>query len=721
MTFLGFRQVARRLALIASFLTVFTTCGRCQIHTDGTPPAYLIRVTVPIRGPVDDMVRRQVTAVLPHLLSSRDRPVLVFEFLPSSKDTKSDHSEFERCLALARFLTSDALSKCRTVAYVPQTALGHAALPIMACEEIVISPTAEIGDIQCDESDRTMMATAYRDITQRRATIPSAVAVAMLDPDTDVQQATLATGSRFMSSDELKAFQSDHVVLEVKTVVRQGDLCRLDGNEMRMQYGFASHLVNDLTDVATSLGVDVGDLVPDPSRGRDWQAVEIDIRGPITKSMVERVERMIDDTTLAGTNLICLWIDSPGGSCRYSLQLAHHIAALDPNKVRTVGFVPIQTLGDAMAIAVACDQLVTTNTSQLGGPGAYQPADDEMQDMARSLRDICQRQSRRWSVPVALINPDLAVYQWTQKGTEITEFASTEEAASLPDAESWEQGAPITTAGKVLELTGSQAHEYGISSFVVDDFGDLVQHYRLDTPPQVMQPSWAHDFISFLASPYVAATLLFFAGLALIVELSAPGIGGGAFISTLCFVLFFWAQFFHGTAGWLEIFLFSMGVICIGVELFLLPGVGVFGFGGGALVVVSLVLASQTFVLPQNEYQFEQLAHSLLTVFAAGCGIIVGLMILRKYIDQAPVLRRMLLLPPQGTELAELEKRESLVNYDHLVGQVGVAATAMMPSGKALFGKSLVDVTSRSTAIEKGDRVRVVEVTGNRVLVVPAD
>ena len=70
------------------------------------------------------------------------------------------------------------------------------------------------------------------------------------------------------------------------------------------------------------------------------------------------------------------------------------------------------------------------------------------------------------------------------------------------------------------------------------------------------------------------------------------GIGG--FVSAVAFMLFFWSKFLHGTAGWLEVLLFLGGVCFLLLEVLVLPGFGIFGLGGGAMILASLVLASQT-------------------------------------------------------------------------------------------------------------------------------
>ena len=206
-----------------------------------------------------------------------------------------------------------------------------------------------------------------------------------------------------------------------------------------------------------------------------------------------------------------------------------------------------------------------------------------------------------------------------------------------------------------------------------------------------------------------------------IAELSSPGIGVGGFLSAICFLLYFWSNFLHGTAELLEVHLFLTGLVCLLVELFVLPGFGVFGIGGGALVVISLILASQTFVLPSNEYQLHQIPRSLLSVTAAGAGVLAGLYVLRKYLHRAPMLGNVVLMPPDEDEAENLSRRESLVDYEHLIGQVGVTRTQLTPSGKAMFHDELVDVISDGVIIPKGSSVRVVEAHGNRVLVEPLD
>ena len=135
------------------------------------------------------------------------------------------------------------------------------------------------------------------------------------------------------------------------------------------------------------------------------------------------------------------------------------------------------------------------------------------------------------------------------------------------------------------------------------------------------------------------------------------------------------------------------------------------------MVVASIILASQTFVLPGNAYQMRQFPISLLMVAAGMAGGVVSIFVIRRFLPDTPYFNRMLLQPPRAAEREELSRRESLVAWEHLQGKRGVTSTPLVPAGKALFGDELVDVISNGELIAKGTPVVVEEVAGSRVVV----
>ena len=216
-----------------------------------------------------------------------------------------------------------------------------------------------------------------------------------------------------------------------------------------------------------------------------------------------------------------------------------------------------------------------------------------------------------------------------------------------------------------------------------------------------------------LASPGLAWLLLLIGGVGLYIEIQTPGLGFGGFIAMVAFIIFFWSQYLNGTSGWLEVMLFLAGVVCLAAEIFVVPGIGILGLGGGLLIVASLVLASQSFVLPANSYQVRQLQASLVGILGAGIGVVAFGVVVRRWLPSTPVLRHVLLVPPE-----RVIQNEG-VSLDHLIGKTGITVTRLAPAGKADIENHLYDVSADDTLIESGMAVQVTSVRSGRIIVVP--
>src|SRR5205085_8875714 len=101
----------------------------------------------------------------------------------------------------------------------------------------------------------------------------------------------------------------------------------------------------------------------------------------------------------------------------------------------------------------------------------------------------------------------------------------------------------------------------------------VYEHYGLD-PKNVSQAGndWLDAIGDFLRNSYVSVFLVGIGILCLILELKMPGVSLPGVIAAVCFVLFFWAYSQHSTIAGLAILLFILGLVLIGVEIFLLPG-----------------------------------------------------------------------------------------------------------------------------------------------------
>jgi len=710
------------LACSILFVIGFSVSGSAVWGQDeaGQPPAAaakerrvgrLVRISMPITDKVFTHIRRVVDAVVTTAKRGGEWPVLIFEIEPG-------RANFGQAYDLANFLSSPALNGATTVAWIPKSISGHAVLVAMACDEIVMSPEAEIG--KAGEFERVIephMRNSYVGIANRRMNIPSDVALALLDPAAELVMVETDVSREYVLSsrlDELRKKKS----FENPKVIKPAGQPGLFSGTMAWELGFVKSLASDRGDVAKALGLPRDAVEEDPSLDGDWRPVRIDIKGPITAKLTEQVQGQIQSQIHEqGANFFCLWIDSAGGSATDSINLANFLASLDPGQQRTVAYIPAQARADAAFIALAADHIVLHPTAVLGGPGESSPNEAEINLAAASLRDIAKRKGRSPALAAAMIDPKVTVYRYTRVRDGLVDYFTPQDVADAREADEWQQGAEIGQRGQPLEFTGSTAEQYGVARHLARDFTEFKSLYGLEGDPVLVEPSWAHVLIDALRSPGVSWLLLLIGGAALYAELQAPGIGLGGLISALCFLLYFWSAFLGGTAGWLEVLLFLAGMVCLLLEVFVLPGVGVFGLAGGLLVIVSLVLASQTFVLPRNAYQVAQVRNSLMLLTTAGAGVVLLAVLMNRYLPHAPMFNRMMLAPPTPEELSLINQREAVARFDHLLGCRGVTTTPLLPSGKAKFNDELVDCIADGEVIERNQPVRVVEVRGTRVLV----
>jgi membrane-bound serine protease (ClpP class) len=259
------------------------------------------------------------------------------------------------------------------------------------------------------------------------------------------------------------------------------------------------------------------------------------------------------------------------------------------------------------------------------------------------------------------------------------------------------------------------------------DRDELKQVLGFADDPLVLAPSGVDTAVFILNVPLITGLLFVVGMVALYIEFSSPGISIGGLISLLCFALFFWSRFLGGTAEVLEVLLFLIGIIFIGVEVFVIPGMGVAGIAGLLLMVAGVLMACQDFVIPRTDRQLETFATSLLVVACSGGGFIVAAMMLSKYFNAMPIFNRLVLKPTQAASDGQTEAKDSegkplpqeqsdsVLGVD--VGDWGVAESPLRPAGKAKFADRYLDVMTDGSFVDSGQQVRIVKLQGNRIVV----
>ncbi len=681
---------------------------------------YLIDVPVPLGTAAANRLLDQLTR-LGESAPEGERVTVVLRY--SGDEATGDETDFEDALKLARAMTGTGLRRVRVVSLVEREVNGHSVLPILSSDLLIVSRSGVIADASAGESGADDTITlSYRSIAERRGLFPPAVAAALVDPELELVQVSKVGGQQvFAAGEELTTLRKSGDVLGEDIWSAAGVPLRLDAKQLR-SVRIAAGLVESLDEAAELL--DLAELNPISAQivTGDAKGVLLEITGAIAAGRSRRWQSNLNSTLQSGdVNTWVISIDSSGGSLDNSATLAGWFAAPDPPLRTVAGLVRGEARGDAALVAVACKPLFMQPDSRLGGPGA-EAITPEALGRYEELIDQIAISTKRSSVLIrGLLDPNLVVHRYTNQKTGRVRYATEEDlAADADDAEAerakWQRGDRIVLADG---LTASEAIALGLADGESRSLEDTSRRVGLGTTPPTVSDRGLVRFVEKIGRSNSLAFLLLFIGFAaLSAEANAPGLSLPGFIALICFGFYFWMKFLAGTAEWLELVAFTLGLVCIAIEIFVVPGFGVFGIGGLALTVLGVVLMSQTFVIPRNVYQVQVLTRGIWVALGGAAGLVGGFVAIRMMLPHVPLLRGLVMEAPNEEIISESEK---LGDYSALLGQTGTATTPLRLSGKARFGDQIVQVVSDGTAISAGDRVRVSEVHATKVVVEPVE
>lgn len=461
------------------------------------------------------------------------------------------------------------------------------------------------------------------------------------------------------------------------------------------------------------------------------KAVLIRFEGPITPLLEQFIYRKLDIAKDQGADLVIFEIDSPGGYLDTSLNLADRFLKLD--WAHTVAFVPREALSGAAIAALGCNEIVMAPEAHLGDAGPIFQGEDALfrhapekirSELALRVRDLAEATGRPPALAEAMVDMDLVVYRVRNKNSGVETFYSDHDIESADAPEDWEKLQPVQESREkhFLTVTGRRAVELKLAEGTAANREDIKQRYGIEGELVVLVPSGVDTAVTILNVPFVTGLLLLVGLLALYVEFSAPGIGAGGIIAAMCFALFFWSKFLGGTAAWLEVILFLLGVAFLLVEIFVTPGFGFAGITGMVLLVTSLIMAGQDFVIPSTTRELNASLQGLLVIVGAGFAFIMGAFGVSHYFGTVPIVGWLKLdLPSSNSgEDDDTGKPKRIAEPSRFpvgVGDWGVAESPLRPAGKAIFGDAYLDVVADGSFVDKGKQVRIIQISGNRIVV----
>ena len=333
------------------------------------------------------------------------------------------------------------------------------------------------------------------------------------------------------------------------------------------------------------------------------------------------------------------------------------------------------------------------------------------EEVRTELKDIAESSYYPPALAEGMANPDVRVVR-ADDGAVLTEAEwKSSQKAHGPNA------TDVKPAGVYLKLSAADARKVGVVEKVVKDYNDFCTQENVKTDE--VGGDWLNGLAWFLCLPVTSVVLVMIGVTCLIIELKMPGASLPGVIAAVCFVLFFWSQSqTHPEITWLAVLLFILGLLLIGVEVFIMPGTGVCGISGALLTVAGLALVAFG-KWPETTNDWLGFGQKLGPYSISIVVAVVMAFTAVRYLKHIPFLNRLLLKPPgEAAADGETSVSEALQpELASLLGAIGVAATPLRPAGKTQFGEQFVDVVAEGGYVRPGARVQVIEIEGNRVVV----
>lgn len=460
------------------------------------------------------------------------------------------------------------------------------------------------------------------------------------------------------------------------------------------------------------------------------KAMLIEANGPIFGKFHWYLNNRLDLAKKQNADLVIVRLTSPGGDMEASLQLARRLRDID--WAETMVLIPEEAISGGAIISLGADRIYMINGALIGDAGpiklgmeGFEHADEKIVSyLSEALHELAEGKGRPGAIAEAMADRNLKVYEATEVATGRQVYISEHDREKADFAERVRIGPPVAETGqnRFLTVGAERAMELQLCEGVFASEKDFLNQVTV-TDVVRTELNWVDNLVYLLNRPWLTALLLIAGLVGLYIELAAPGISVAGLSSLVCFGIFFWSHALGGTSGWLEVLLFLLGVICVVCELFVLPGFGIFGISGLLLLVLSLVMASQDFVIPENATQWSQLRVNALIVLGSVLGALVALFLQVILLDSIPGLNRFRLAAPEvefGNEpvaITGLTQSMQSNARSLKLGMFGVAESDLRPSGKVRINDQLVDVVTEGDYVDAATPVEVIRVEGPRVTV----
>lgn len=407
----------------------------------------------------------------------------------------------------------------------------------------------------------------------------------------------------------------------------------------------------------------------------------------IDPAMNRRVKLALEDAVNKEASLIIIEMDTYGGAVNDADDIRTMILE---SEIPIYVFINKDAASAGALISIACDSIYMAPGGSIGAATVVNGADgaaapDKYQSYMRSMmRSTAEAKGRDPRIAEGMVDEKIEI-----------------------------EG--VTTTGSVITFSVSEAIKYGFCEGEYKSIDAILEAQNLQNAKILAyEEDFVDKVIAFFLSPAISGVLILIIIGGIYFELQTPGVGFPILAAIAAALLYFIPYYLNGLAENWEIIIFILGIVLLAVELFVIPGFGIFGVLGVVFILGGLVLG----MLPNQDFNFDfvpasQLFGALLTVILAALASVGLVFWLTPKVNQWGAFSKITLATTQERS----EGYTSSFYANTLLGKEGNVHSRLRPSGRVEIEGEIYDASSRGDFIDQGEKIVVVSTEGTSLRV----
>lgn len=402
----------------------------------------------------------------------------------------------------------------------------------------------------------------------------------------------------------------------------------------------------------------------------------------INRWYAAHIKKAINKAEEENASLIILELDTPGGLLSSALAIKNYIIESD---VPVAVYINKNALSAGALISLSCEAIYMSDGSIIGaatpvymkGDEVEKAGEKEISAMRAAMRSSAERTKKNVKAAEAMVDETIVL-------------SKERDGIDLDDK-------------TLLTLSVEEALKINIADDKANSINEIIKLRNISEEASIINiEEEKYDYIlRFLINPMILSALLSIGIIGVYIELKTPGFGIGGVISIIAFSIFFFAQIFVGESGFLSPAIFLLGLVLLAIEIFVIPGFGITGILGIVGIAAGIFMS----------FGISNISQATFVVFISLIADIILIIILARFIFKSGIFQNKIAL---DTDTAGYH---SSVSYDDLLGLEGITDTFFRPSGNIIINDKKYDAITEGEFINKGAKIKVILVEGNKIVI----